>query len=68
MHINYPLEPIKIYATKQEIDPYRYSLGTIRITEIGQSQAMMEMVKDTILANLDHISTDIERMHMDPKF
>jgi hypothetical protein len=41
MHTKYPLEPIKIYAIKQEIDEYHYRLGTIYITEIGESQAMM---------------------------
>jgi hypothetical protein len=29
---------------------------------------MMEMVKNTYLANLAHISMDIDRMYMDPEF
>ncbi len=65
MPTRYPLEPIRIYATKQEVDEYHHRLGTIRITEIKESQ---EMVKNTNLTNLDHISTAIERMHMDPEF
>jgi hypothetical protein len=68
MHARYLLEPIRIYATKPEIDQYHYGLGTIRITEIRESQAMMEMVKNTYLTHLDHISTDIERMHTDLEF
>jgi hypothetical protein len=27
LHIKYPLEPITIYATKQEIEQYKYRLG-----------------------------------------
>jgi hypothetical protein len=67
MHSKNPLEPIKIYATKQEIKQYSYNLGFIRITQIGESQAMMEMVKNTNLTNLHDISTGIKRMHMDPQ-
>jgi hypothetical protein len=44
MHNKYPLEPIKIYANKKEKDEYSDRLGTIHIAEIGESQAMMEMV------------------------
>ncbi len=47
----YLLEPIRIYATKKEIDEYHYRLGLIRITEIGESQATMEMVKNKYLTN-----------------
>ncbi len=66
----YPLEPIKKYATKQEFDKYPHCLGLVRSTEIGESQAMMEMFKNESLANLHDISrfsTDIERMHMGPE-
>jgi hypothetical protein len=55
---------ITIYATKQEIDQYRYRLGLIRITEIGKEQAMMEMIKNEYFTNLHEISTDIVQMHM----
>ncbi len=67
MHTKYPLEPTQIYGTKQEKDQYRYCLDLIHTTEIGESQAMMEMVKNTYLNNLHDICTDIERMHMDPE-
>jgi hypothetical protein len=40
----------------------------IRITEIGEAQAMMEMVKNEYLTNLHEISTDIVRMHIAPVF
>ncbi len=50
LHIGYPLEPITIYATKQEIDQYR--VGLVRLTEIAEAQAMMEMVKNENLTNL----------------
>jgi hypothetical protein len=68
LHIKYPLTRITMYATKQEIDQYRYHRGLIRITEIGEAQAMMEMVKNQCLTNLHDVSTDIERMHMDLEF
>jgi hypothetical protein len=68
LQIKYPLGPITIYATKQEIDEYQYCLGLIRITEIREEQAMMEMVKNECLTNLHDISTDIERMQMDLEF
>ncbi len=48
LHVKYPLSPIKIYATKQEIEQYKdrlEALDFINITEIGEVQAMMEMVK-----------------------
>ncbi len=43
MRTKHLLEPTRMYATqhKQEIDQYRYHLGLIRITEIGESQAMI---------------------------
>jgi hypothetical protein len=40
----------------------------IRIIEIGEAQAMVEVVKNEYLNNLHDVSTDIERMHMDPEF
>jgi hypothetical protein len=56
MHANYSIEPIRMYATKQEIDQYPCRLGLTRIAEIGvtisiiawlspiigESQAMMD--------------------------
>jgi hypothetical protein len=38
------------------------------ITEIGESQAMMMMFKDIYINNLEIVSTDIDRMHIDPEF
>ncbi len=38
------------------------------ITEIAESQAMTEMIKDIYINNLENVSTDIDRMHMDPEF
>ncbi len=68
MHVKYPLSPIKIYATKQEVEQYKDLLDFINITEIGEAQAMMEMVRHEYIRNLQNISTDIMRMHMDPEF
>ena len=70
LHVKYPLSPIKIYATKEEVDTsmYNYRLGIINITEIGEAQAMMEMVRHEYINNLDNLSTDIVRMHMDQSF
>ncbi len=68
LHTKYCLEPITIYSTKQEIGQYRYRLGLIRMTKIGEAQAMMEMFKNEYLNNLHEISTDIVRMQMDPDF
>ncbi len=64
LHIKYPLTPISTYATKQEIDQYLYHLGLVRMTEIGEVQAMMEVVKNEYLNNLHDVSTDIARMHL----
>jgi hypothetical protein len=41
--IKNPLKPFAICATKQKIEQYKYRLGFINITEIGEAQAMMEM-------------------------
>jgi hypothetical protein len=68
LHIKYPFTPITIYATKRKIDQYPYRFEFIRITEIGEAQAMMKMVKNKYLNNLHDVSTDIKRMHMDLEF
>ncbi len=68
MHTKYPFEPIKIYATKQEFDQCNYCLSLVYITEIGESQAIMEIVQNEYLINLHNVSTNIERVHIDPKF
>ncbi len=68
LHVKYPLSPVKIYATKQEVELCKDRLGIINITEIGEAQAMMEMVRYEYINNLDKLSTDIVRMHMDPEF
>ncbi len=67
LHVKYLLSPIKIYATKPEVDQYKDRLDFINITEIGEAQAMMEMVRYEY-DNLHNLSTDIVRMHMDPEF
>jgi hypothetical protein len=59
MHVKYPLfSPIKIYATKQEVDLYKDRLGIINITKIGEPQAMMEMVRYEYINNLDKLSSE----------
>jgi hypothetical protein len=68
MHTRYSLDPIKIYATKREVDEYNYRLDTMGITKIGESQAMMMMIKDIYINNLENVSTDIDSMHIDPEF
>ncbi len=45
LHIKYPLEPITIYATKQEIDQFQYRPGLIRITEIGEYRQWWRLLK-----------------------
>jgi hypothetical protein len=65
MHTRYSLHPIKIYATKREVNEYNYRLDTMGITEIGESHAMMMMIKDIYINNLENVSTDIDRVHMD---
>ncbi len=65
MHVRYPLSPIEIYATKQEVTMYHYRLAILDDTTIGETHAMMEMVKREYLENLEQLSTDLERMHMD---
>jgi hypothetical protein len=47
---------------------YNYRLGIINITKIGETQAMMEMVRYEYINHLEKFSTDIARMHMDPEF
>ncbi len=61
LQIKYPLKPITIYATKQEIYQYWYRLGLIRISEIREAQAMMGMVEIEYLTNLHEISTKSHR-------
>jgi hypothetical protein len=68
LHVQYPLSPITIYAFKQEVEQYQDSLDFINIAEIGEAQAMMEMVRQKYIGNLQHVSTDIMRMHLDPEF
>jgi hypothetical protein len=68
LHVKYPLSPIMIYAIKQEVEQYKDRLGSINTTEIGEAQAMMEMVRHEYIGNLQHVGTDIVRMHMDPEF
>ncbi len=68
LHVKYPLSPITIYATKQEVEQYKDRLDFINITEIGEARAMMEMVRHEYIGNLSHASTDITRMHMDQEF
>ena len=68
MHVKYPLSPIEIYATKQEVTMYHYRLAILDDTTIGETQAMMEMVRHEYIHNLGNISTDLERMHMNPDF
>jgi hypothetical protein len=69
LHVKYPLSPITIYAiTKQEVEQYQDRLDFINIIEIGEAQAMMEMVRHDYIGNLQHVSTDIVRMHMGPAF
>ena len=69
LHVKYPLSPITIYIfTKPEVEQYKDRLDFINITKIGEAQAMMEMVRHEYIGNLQHVSTDIMRMHMDPEF
>ncbi len=68
LHVKYPLSPITMYATKQEVEQYKDRLDFINIVEIGEAQAMMEMVRHEYIGNLQNVSTDIMRMHMDPEF
>ncbi len=68
MHTRYSLDPIKIYATKREVNEYNYRLDTMDITEIGESQAMIMMIKDICINNVENVSTDIDRKHMDQEF
>ncbi len=67
-HVTYPLSPITIYATKPEVEQYKDHLDFINITEIGEAQAMMEMFRHEYIGNLQHVSTNIMRMHMNQEF
>jgi hypothetical protein len=68
LHFKYPLSPITIYATKPEVEQYKDRSDFINITEIGEAQAMMEMVRHEYIGNPQNVSTDIMRMPMDPEF
>ncbi len=61
LHVKYPLSPMTIYATKQEVKQYKDRLDFINITEIGEAQAMMEIVRHECIGNVHHVSTDITR-------
>jgi hypothetical protein len=60
--------PITLYATKPEVEQSKDRLDFINFTEIGEAQAMMEMVRHEYIGNLQHVSTDIIRMHMTQSF
>ncbi len=47
---------------------YNYRLGIINITKIGETQAMMEMLRYEYINHMEKFSTDIARMHMNPEF
>jgi hypothetical protein len=68
LHVKYPLLPIMIYATKPEVEQYKDHLDFINITEIGEAQAMTEMVRHEYIGYIQRVITDIMRMHMDPEF
>ncbi len=54
MNTRYSVNPIKMYATKREVNEYNYRLDTMGIIEIGESQAMMMMmmITDMYINNL----------------
>jgi hypothetical protein len=65
----FSFDPIEIYATKRELNEFINRLETMGVTENGERQAMMSaMVKNTYINNLENVSTDMDRMHMDPEF
>ena len=68
MHVRHPLTPIEIYATRREVTMYNHRMAILNETATGETQAMMEMVKHEYLKNLEEVSTDLERKHMDPDF
>jgi hypothetical protein len=59
LHVKYPLSPITIHETKQEVEQYKDLLDVFNVAEIGEAQAMMEMVRHEYIRNLQHVSTDI---------
>jgi hypothetical protein len=69
LHVKYPLSPITIYETKQEVEQHNHRLDhdLINITENGEAQAMMEMVRHVYIENIQDVSTDIMRMHVEPE-
>jgi hypothetical protein len=56
LHVKYPLSPITIYATKQEVKQYKHRLDFINITEIGEALAMMEMVRHNLDSDTHHLN------------
>ncbi len=59
LHIKCPLSPITTYATKQEVKQYKNCLDFINITEIGEAQAMMEMVRHESISKIYIMSAQI---------
>ena len=43
MHVKYPLSPIEIYATKQEVTMYHYRLAILDDTTIGETQGRLRL-------------------------
>jgi hypothetical protein len=68
LHVKYPLSPITIYGIEPQVEQYQDRLDFINITEIGEAQATMETVRHEYIGNLQHVSPDIVRMHMDQEF
>jgi hypothetical protein len=56
VHTKYPLQPININATKQQIDGLGYCYRVSLTTKIGQSQVIMEMVKNSYITIFHDIS------------
>jgi hypothetical protein len=54
LHVKYPLSPIALCATKQEVEQYKDRLDLINITEIGEAQAMMEMVRQQYIGKYEN--------------
>jgi hypothetical protein len=68
LHVKYALSATTIYATKQEVEQCKECLDfTTEIGLIIGAHAMMEMVRHEYRGYLQHVSTDISRMHMDPE-
>ncbi len=67
--IKCPLEPSKIYGTKQAVNLFwcHQDLMCHSISEIGESQAMIEAVKHIYINDIHEINTETDHMHMDPE-